>query len=67
MQSVKLELGGLCSSTALVLNLPNTQPFNSLPHVEVTPTIKLFLLLLHKCNYITVMNCSVIFLEIEVC
>lgn len=34
------------------------QPFNTAPHV-VTPTIKLFLSLLHDCNFTTVMNHSV--------
>lgn len=34
----------------MVRNLPNTVAFNTVSHVLVTPTIKLFVLLLH--NYI---------------
>jgi hypothetical protein len=32
------------------------QPFNNVPHVVVTPTIKLFSLLFHNCNFATVMS-----------
>jgi hypothetical protein len=35
------------------------QPFNTVPHVVVTPNIKLFSLLLHNCNFASVLNCSV--------
>jgi len=35
------------------------QPFNTVPHAVVTPTIKLFWLLLHGCNAATVMNRNV--------
>ena len=42
---------GLWLSSFLVL-----WPFNTVPHVVVTPTIKLFSLLLHNCNFATVMN-----------
>jgi len=31
-------------------------PFNTVPYVVVNPTIKLSLLLLHNCNFSTVMN-----------
>jgi len=34
-------------------------PFHTAPCVVVTPTIKLFLLLLHKCNFATVLNYNV--------
>ena len=30
------------------------QPFNTVPHVVVTPTTKLFSLLIHNCNSATV-------------
>ena len=33
---------------------------NIVPHVVVTPTIKLSSLLLHNCNFGTVMNCNLI-------
>ncbi|EGV96707.1 hypothetical protein I79_017196 [Cricetulus griseus] len=33
-------------STLLML-----QPFHTVPHVVMTPTMKLFLLLLHNCNF----------------
>ena len=44
-----------CSSTVLTLG-----PFNTVLHVVVTlpTTTKLFLLLLHSCNFATVMNCN---------
>jgi hypothetical protein len=32
------------------------RPFNTVPHVVVTSTIKLFLLLLCNCNFAVVMN-----------
>ena len=35
------------------------QPFNTVPHAVVTPTIKLFLLLLLTYNFAAVMNCKV--------
>ena len=38
-------------STFLIL-----RPFNTAPHVVVTPTHKIFLFLLHNCNFATVMN-----------
>ena len=31
-------------------------PFNTVPHVVVTPNYKIILLLLHNCNFATVMN-----------
>jgi hypothetical protein len=34
-------------------------PFNTVPQVGATPTIKLFLLLLYNCNFATVMNSNV--------
>nr|KAF6392725.1 hypothetical protein mPipKuh1_007903 [Pipistrellus kuhlii] len=39
---------------AVVLNLSNATTFNTVPHVVVTPIIKLFSLLLHNCNFSTV-------------
>ena len=44
------------SSRTVVLNLPNTSTLNTAPHVVVTPTHKIFLFLLHNCNFATVMN-----------
>lgn len=36
------------------------RPFNTVPHVLVTPpTIKLFLLVLHSYKFATAMNCNV--------
>lgn len=35
------------------------QPFDIVPHVVVTPNIKLFLLQLRNCNFATVMDCNV--------
>ena len=37
------------------------QPFNTVPPVAMTPTIKLFSLLLHNCNFATVMKYDVNF------
>lgn len=31
-------------------------PFKTVPYVVVTPAIKVFLLVLHHCNFVTVMN-----------
>ena len=38
--------------------LPTLPPFKTVSHVVLTPTIILFLLLLHKCNFATVMGCK---------
>jgi hypothetical protein len=35
---------------------PMLQPFNTVPHVVVTLTVKLFSLLLHNCNFAIVMK-----------
>lgn len=35
------------------------RPFNSVPHVMVSPTIKLFWLLPHNSNFPSIMNCNV--------
>lgn len=35
------------------------RPFNAVPPIVVTPTIRLFLLILHNCNFATVMNSNV--------
>ena len=43
-----------CFSTFLVLS-----PFNSVPHVVMTPKNKRILLLLHNCNFATPMNHNV--------
>ena len=34
------------------------QPFNMVPHVVVTPTHKIILLLLHNYSFATVVNCN---------
>ena len=47
------------SFRAVVLNLPHAATFSTVPHVVGTPTIKLFLLLLHSYKFATVMNCNV--------
>ena len=44
---------------AAVLSLPVLSSFNPVPRVLVTPTIKLFSLLLHSYNFATVTNHSV--------
>ena len=41
------------------LNLPNAATFNTVPHAVVTPATKLFSLLLHNDNFVTVMNYNV--------
>ena len=35
------------------------RPFNTLPHVVLTPNHEIILLLLHNCNFATVMNSNV--------
>ena len=35
------------------------QPLNTVPHVVLTPTIRLFLLLLHNCNFATAIDQNV--------
>ena len=35
------------------------RPFNTVPHVVVTPNHKSISLLLHNCNFATLMNCNV--------
>jgi hypothetical protein len=44
---------------AVVLNLLMLGPFNTVPHVVVTPTRKLFSLAFYNCNFATIMNCNV--------
>ena len=46
-------------SVPVAQHLPNAWSSSTVPHVVVTPSIKLFLLLLHNCNFATVMNCNV--------
>ena len=51
-------------SRAVLLNLPNAVTLYLVQlvlHVEVTPPtlMKLFLLLLHNCNFATAMNCNI--------
>ena len=47
-------------STRLVApKLPNALPFNTLPHVVVTPTIICFLLPFNNSNFVTIMNCNI--------
>ena len=41
-------------SSSVVLSLPNARNFNTVLHAVVTPTIKLFVLLLHACNFATI-------------
>lgn len=43
----------------MVRNLPNTVAFNTVSHVLVTPTIKLFVLLLHNCGFATITDGNV--------
>ena len=40
----------------VVPNLPDAATFNIVPHVAVTPTIKLFSFLLHNCTFATVVH-----------
>ena len=42
--------------TSVVLNLPTVVTFNTVPPAVVTPNHKLILLLLHNCNFATVMD-----------
>ena len=42
----------------MALNLPNAVIFNSVPHVVVSPNHKIILLLIHNCNFTTVMDCN---------
>ena len=44
----------------MVLSLPNAVVLYNVPHVVMTPTIKLPLLLLHNCNFAAVINCNVV-------
>lgn len=46
-------------SSAVVLSLPKAATFSAVPHVVVTPTIKLFSLLLDNCNFSTVISHNV--------
>ena len=52
-----LKASGLHSS--VVLSLPNAAALCVVPRVVVTPNTKLFLLLLHNCDFATVMNLNV--------
>lgn len=53
-------IGIKCASLRkVVLNLPNAATFNTLSHVVVTPTIELFSLLLHNCNFASVVSRNV--------
>ena len=38
---------------------PMLWPFNTIPHVVVTPNNKIILLLLYNCNFASIMNCNV--------
>jgi hypothetical protein len=44
-----------CFPTFLALG-----PFNTVPHVVVTPSHNIILLLLHNCNFATVVNLNLI-------
>jgi len=35
------------------------RPYNTVPHVSVTPHHKIIALLLHNCNFVTVTSCNV--------
>ena len=50
-----------CLAKAVVLNLPNSgiPQYSASPCGDTQSTIKLFLLVLHNCNFATVMNCNV--------
>lgn len=37
----------------------NVTTLNTVPHVTVTPITKLFSLILHNCDFATVMKCNV--------
>ena len=41
---------------AVVLNLPNGQPFNTVPFVVVTPIQKIISQLRHNCHFATVVQ-----------
>ena len=41
-----------------VLHFPVESTLYTVPHVVLTTTIKLFLFLLHNCNFATVRNCN---------
>lgn len=43
----------------MILNLPNAQSFNTVPHVVVIPKHEIISLPLHGCNFVTVMTCNV--------
>lgn len=47
------------SSISVALNFPNMRLFHTVPHAVVALTIKLFPLLVHKCNFATILNCNV--------
>ena len=36
------------------------RPLNTVPHVVVIPRHKIILLLLHSCNFATLVNCNII-------
>ena len=57
-ESLETNFEVLKDSSTVVLDL-NASTFNIAPHVLVTPTIKLFSLLLHNCNFATAMNYNV--------
>ena len=38
---------------------PTLRPFNTVPNVVVTPSVELFLLLLHNCHFATAVNHNV--------
>jgi hypothetical protein len=40
----------------VVLSLTNVAALNTAPHVVVTPTITLFLVLLHNCDFATIIK-----------
>ena len=45
-------------SDTCILNLPNAVTLNTVPHVGVTPNGKSLSLLLHNCNFDTVLDCN---------
>ena len=47
------------SCKAMAHELPNAAAFSTAPHVVVTPTKKLFLLLFHNCKFATATNRNV--------
>ena len=46
-------------TVAVIETQKRPRPFNTAPHVVVTPNHKIILLPLHSCNFITIMNYNI--------